>query len=168
MFRVSFGDRRKWGPAMLWRGPSMSIRVWPIRILKIGGVSEGRRFVGVRSFPVLLFHIHIIPSTLRYMLAAYYSTLLLSAHRLCNRPTCSVRGLCFLYERTPQGLVREPRRARFDHRVVVQLQQPILDIMYENSIPSAENLLFVEKIRSTSREGNADAEPRGLTSHLQQ
>ena len=35
--------------------PSMSIRVWPIRILKIGGVSEGRRFVGVRSFPVLPF-----------------------------------------------------------------------------------------------------------------
>ena len=144
---------------MLWRGPSMSIRVWPIRILKIGGVSEGRRFVGVRSFPVLLFHIHIIPSTLRYMLAAYYSTLLLSAHRLCNRPTCSVRGLCFLYERTPQGLVREPRRARFDDRVIVQPQYPILDIMYEYSIPSAESLLFVEKIRSTSREGNTTCWP---------
>ena len=89
------------------------------------------------------------------MLAAYYSTLLLSAHRLCNRPTCSVRGLCFLYERTPQGLVREPRRARFDDRVIVQPQYPILDIMYEYSIPSAESLLFVEKIRSTSREGNS-------------
>ena len=92
------------------------------------------------------------------MLAAY-PTLLLSAHRLCNRPTCSVRGLCFLYERTPQGLVREPRRARFDDRVVVQLQQPILDIMYEYSIPSADSLLFVEKIRSTSREGNTTCWP---------
>jgi hypothetical protein len=76
-----------------------------------------------------------------------------------DRPTCSVRGLCFLYERTPQGLVREPLRARFDHRVVVQLQQPILDIIYEYSIPSAENLLFVEKIRTTSREGNTTCWP---------
>ena len=39
------------------------------------------------------------------------------------------------------------------------LQQPILDIMYEYSIPSAESLLFVEKIRSTSREGNITCWP---------
>ena len=145
----------QWGSAMLWRGPSMSIRGWPIRILKIGGVSEGaslcRRTKFSCSHPSHSYH----PVDPQDMLAAY-PTLLLSAHRLCNRPTCSVRGLCFLYERTPQGLVREPRRARFDDRVVVQLQQPILDIMYEYSIPSAESLLFVEKIRSTSREGNTD------------
>ena len=54
--------------------PSTQIRVWPIRILKIGGVSEGRRFVGVRSFPVLLFHIHIIPSTLRYAGSILFDT----------------------------------------------------------------------------------------------
>ena len=31
--------------------------------------------------------------------------------------------------------------------------------MYEYSIPSAESLLFVEKIRSTSREGNTTCWP---------